>query len=128
MLFYDGDCAMCSRAVRFVLAADRTSQIFVAPLGGTTAADYAHQHPMLGRVNSLVFVEGAHASIRSDGALAVLRTMGGVWRALAWVASWVPAGWRNRLYDAVATRRQRWSASLGPCPLPPAHQRHRVLP
>jgi predicted DCC family thiol-disulfide oxidoreductase YuxK len=128
VLFFDGDCAMCSRAVRFVLAADRSARVSVAPLGGATAAEFATHYPLIGTVNSLVFVTGHHAWVRSDGALRVLMAMGGAWGVLAWVARVVPKRWRDVVYDAVAARRQRWSAAMGPCPLLPAHVRHRVLP
>jgi predicted DCC family thiol-disulfide oxidoreductase YuxK len=128
LLLFDGDCAMCSRAVRFVLAADRAGRIRVAPLQGPTAAAYAAQHPAIGAVSSLVFLSHGRAAVKSDGVLAVLDALGGGWRWLAAVARLIPQGWRDAAYDEVARRRQRVSAALGPCPVPPLAVRHRVLP
>lgn len=128
VLLFDGECAMCSRAVRFVLAADRAARIRVAPLRGPTADALRTQFPAIGAVPSLVFVAEGRAMLKSDGVLAVLGALGGAWRVLAAVGRLLPRGWRDPLYDAIARRRQRWSAAMGPCPVPPASARGRVLP
>ncbi|MFH1568337.1 MAG: DCC1-like thiol-disulfide oxidoreductase family protein [Gemmatimonadota bacterium] len=128
LLLYDGVCALCNGAVRFVLRRDRQGAIRFAPLQGPTAAAVIARHPHLEGVDSMVWVGAAgEVSVRSDAALAVGRYLGGPWRWLAAAASLVPRPLRDGLYDLVARRRYRLFGRYDACPVPPPEQRARFL-
>jgi predicted DCC family thiol-disulfide oxidoreductase YuxK len=133
ILFYDGECGVCTSSVRFILRRDRRGELRFASLrGGHGAALLAH-HPELRGVDSMLWVEpsggvagGERISVRSDAALAVARYLGGGWRLLTWLA-WMPRKWRDGLYDWVARNRRRWAGTDDACEIPSPAERERFL-
>ncbi len=130
VLFYDGGCGLCHRAVRFVLWADPQGRAFrFAPLGGATfqAEVPAAERPRL--PDSLVVrtAEGALLT-RSAGVLHVLRRLGGGWGVLADFFGLVPRPLRDAAYDFVARIRFRLFARPNDaCPVVPPPLRTRFL-
>jgi predicted DCC family thiol-disulfide oxidoreductase YuxK len=130
ILFYDGDCGLCHRSVRFVVAADRAGRFRFAPLGGETFRALVPADARGGLPDSIVVRRADGALLaRSDAALHVLRRLRGVWPALAAVLALVPRGLRDAGYDFVARRRARWFARpVDACPLVPVELRARFAP
>ena len=129
LLLYDGVCALCNGAVRFVLKRDRTRAVRFAPLDGPTAAAMIAGHPDLGGIDSMIwFDEGGRPRTRGAAALAIARYLGGRWAALAAVGRIVPAPVRDAVYDLVARFRYRVFGRYDACPLPPAEHGSRFLP
>jgi predicted DCC family thiol-disulfide oxidoreductase YuxK len=130
LLFYDGGCGLCHRAVRFALWADTKGRAFrFAPLGGATfdalvAPDDRQRLP-----DSLVVrTRDGRLFTRSTGALYVLRRLGSGWRALAFLLSLVPRPIRDAAYDFIARIRFRLFAKpRDVCPVVAAPLRDRFL-
>jgi predicted DCC family thiol-disulfide oxidoreductase YuxK len=118
LLFYDGQCGLCQRSVRFVLARDHRARFRFAPLGGATFAQRVTGAGPL--PDSMAILTGDRLLLRSDAVLHILRRLGGAWAVLAAVAAAVPRTWRDGLYDLIARNRHRWFRQ-GPesCPIPP---------
>jgi predicted DCC family thiol-disulfide oxidoreductase YuxK len=130
VLFYDGGCGLCHRAVRFVLAADRAERFRFAPLQGETFRERIPEGQRAGLPDSLVLrtAEGAILT-RSSATLHVLRRLGGPWRALAAQGGLVPRPLRDARYDLIARIRLRLFARPDDfCPLVPKELRSRFLP
>ncbi len=134
VLLFDGLCAVCSRAVRFVLARDRVGTMRFAPLEGETARALRARHPELGGVDALVLVEEGQGSgvegrvwIGSEAVLRIAEYLGGPWRAAALLRV-VPRPLRRRAYALFAARRHRIGRRLEVPPLPDASSRKRFLP
>jgi predicted DCC family thiol-disulfide oxidoreductase YuxK len=128
--FYDGDCGLCHRAVRFILAEDRAGESFrFAPLGGDRFLSAVPAEARQALPDSMIVLTGESRLLsRSAAVLYVLARLGGIWRVLAMIGSRVPAGWRDRLYDAIAGIRGRvFRKPGGACPLLPAHLRARFF-
>jgi predicted DCC family thiol-disulfide oxidoreductase YuxK len=107
ILFYDGYCGLCHRAVRFVLAQDREGSLFrFAPLQGETFQRLVTPEQQKTLPDSVV-VRTADQKLlaRSDAFLHILRRLGGAWRVLAFVSSIVPRALRDFVYDFVARVR-----------------------
>lgn len=129
LLLYDGVCALCNGAVRFVLKRDRSGAARFAPLQGETAAGRLAGHPELAGVDSMIWIDSTGVLFtRSAAALAIARHVGGGWAALASVLGIVPASLRDALYDLVARTRYRIFGRYDACPLPPPEHRSRFLP
>jgi predicted DCC family thiol-disulfide oxidoreductase YuxK len=129
LLLYDGVCALCNAAVTFVLKRDRSRSTRFAPLQGETAERFFASHPGLGGTDSMIWIDASgNVSTRSDAAIAIARQVGGVWSALAAIASIVPAKLRDALYDQVARVRYRVFGRYDACPVPPPEVRTRFLP
>lgn len=157
VLFYDGVCGLCDRAVRFLLARDRERVLLFAPLQGPTAA------AVLGRLGLAAVLpapggasgsgagaadgEGSGAAHGAPQTMVFVRDEGtpaeraflysaGVLAALdaiggVWrLVSWlrvVPAPLRDLVYRQVAAHRYRWFGRFDACRLPAPGDRDRFL-
>lgn len=110
LLFFDGECPLCQRAVRFVIARDRHCRFLFAPLQGKTAAKELSKL-LRESFDTLVLItdyqtQNQRLYIEGKGALRVLWLLGG-WRALLGVLSFLPSGLFDFFYRWVARRRYR---------------------
>jgi predicted DCC family thiol-disulfide oxidoreductase YuxK len=130
ILVYDGVCALCNSAVRFVLAHDRRGRIGFAALQSDYADALRARHPELEGVDSIVLVRTAdgveRVAVRSDAALEVCEELGGAWRLLRMMRL-VPRSLRDTLYDFIARRRYQWFGRYDSCPIPEPDVRSRFL-
>lgn len=117
-IFYDGECGLCHRAVRFVLRYDREERFRFAPLSGETFVDQVPEAVRTRLPDTLVVAPGDDRYlVRSDAVLHVLDRLGGAWKWSGRVASWMPRAFRDWIYDAVASRRARLFSRPGQnCP------------
>ena len=128
LLFYDGHCGLCHRAVRFVLAEDRLGTAFrFSPLQSDLFQATVSEAERRALPDSLVVrtAEGALLS-RSTAILYILSGLGGAWRVIAGGMSLVPAPVRDGLYDGVARIRYRlFARPEDACPIVPGELRAR---
>lgn len=130
IVLYDGECGVCSHAVRWLLDADHHQRLRFAPLDGDTAATVRARHPELpADLDSLVYVErtsaGERVSWESEAVFHLCADLGGWWRLVSWL-NVLPRALTDAGYRAVARNRHRASSGLGVCALPPG--RSRFLP
>ena len=127
-LFYDGSCALCHGAVRFVLAEDPEGRVLrFAPLESEAFRAAVPEGQRVGLPDSIV-VSTADGRLltRSSGVLHILERLGGVWRVLAILGRLVPSGLRDAAYDVVARVRYRFFGRKDDaCPFIPAALRGR---
>lgn len=127
-LFYDGTCALCHGAVRFVLARDRDGSAFrFAPLDSDAFRRAAPPALRAELPDSLV-VETADGLLltRSDAVIRVLGRLGPPWRLLGRLARMVPRALRDGVYDLVARVRYRvFGREPEACPVIPKQLRSR---
>jgi len=127
-IFYDGQCGLCHRWVRFVLAEDHASvPLHFAPLASDTFQSALPASRRAALPESVV-VHTADGVVltRSAALLYVLQHLGGLWQVLGLCARVLPVALRDRLYDGVAERRYGLFAKpSGTCPLLPEHLRAR---
>ncbi len=131
MLFYDGHCALCHGAVKFVLKHDRSGSAFrFAPLQGTTFAARVSADERASVPDSIVVLtEDGALLVRSNAFLHILRRLGGGWRALAGVLRVIPRPVRDAVYDFIARIRYRvFGTREDWCPVVPAELRGRFDP
>jgi predicted DCC family thiol-disulfide oxidoreductase YuxK len=132
VLLYDGLCGFCDGTVQFILRHDRKGMLRFATLQGDYAREVFARHPEIAGVDSLVLVEpdpvtGAErVHVRSSGALAVARYLGGPWH-LARATAIVPRFLRDLAYDRFARIRYRVFGRYDSCPIPTPEQRARFI-
>lgn len=127
-LYYDGNCGLCHRFVRFLLAEDRRGNAFrFAPLdSGSLRRRVAPDVRATLPDSIVVWTEEGRLLTRSRAIRRAAARLGGVWRALSIVSGAVPTAVLDRLYDVVARVRQRLFARPSEaCPLVPSHLRSR---
>lgn len=131
LLFYDGHCGLCHRAVKFVLKHDRAGNLFrFAPLQGSTfqASVLPEQRAAVPDSVVVLTISGA-LLVRSDAFIHILRRIGGGWRFLAALIEVVPRPIRDLVYDFIARIRYRiFGKRDDMCPLIPPDLRVRFDP
>ncbi|HXC52871.1 MAG TPA: DCC1-like thiol-disulfide oxidoreductase family protein [Candidatus Limnocylindrales bacterium] len=126
-VFYDGTCALCHGAVRFVLAEDVGARLRISPLGSALFLSLVPAAERERLPDSVIVVRGRQIFARSAAAIEILDTLGGVWWVIALVMRMFPAGFRDATYDAIASRRYRWFGRRSEaCPLMPPELRGRI--
>jgi predicted DCC family thiol-disulfide oxidoreductase YuxK len=128
LVFYDGHCGLCHRAVRWILAEDRTGEGFrFAPLEGAAFHDKVPQEQRTELPDSLVVcTEEGRFLTRAAAVRHILQRLGGIWRLLGWASRPVPEVILDRLYDGLARIRYRlFRKPPDQCPLLPPQLRAR---
>lgn len=122
VLFFDGECGLCNRVVRWLLRLDRRGVLRFAPLQGPAAQEFLRMHGLPTEdFDSLMFVpdwarrKEKEYRLRTDGVIAALRAAGASRRA-AFLALW-PLAWRDAGYRMVARWRHRVFGPWDACPL-----------
>ena len=135
ILFFDGECGFCDRAIRFAMSRDVHRRLHAATLTGVTGQQaLAPFAEMLRNVDSTVLYlpatpdRAASVQIYSDAALSVLRLLGGVWGVLGVAGLLVPRWLRDAAYKAFAKRRFQIFGRVEACQLWPPDWRSRILP
>ena len=130
-IYYDGDCGLCHRAVKFVLRHERGEAVFrFAPLIGETferevPAEFRQSVP-----DSIVVQLGdGRLLVKFRGARHILLGVGGPWRLLGQVLWIVPPFLGDLFYDFIARiRHYLFARPGGTCPLVPPAQQKRFDP
>jgi predicted DCC family thiol-disulfide oxidoreductase YuxK len=128
MLFYDGHCALCHGAVKFVLKHDRSGNAFrFAPLGGETFESRVPADRRTALPDSIVVLTGdGRLLVRSDAFVHILHRLGGMQKVLGSTLALVPRPVRDFGYDFVARVRYKiFGRRDEVCPLVPLELRKR---
>ena len=127
ILFYDRECGLCDRSVRWCMRHDHREALRYAPLQGSTYAAI----PIPGKptaLDTLVLLDNGQLLTRSNAALAILTHVGGGWRILAAIGRVIPRTLRDAVYRIIARNRRRIFGGPEACQLPTAADRARLLP
>jgi predicted DCC family thiol-disulfide oxidoreductase YuxK len=129
IIFFDGDCGLCQRFVRLVLASDEKRIFWLAPLQGETFAKLKYNDDAIGLdLQTMVLFEGEHFYKKSRAALRVLRRLGGIWGALGSLGLLVPQRIADVGYGLIAKNRHRLFRKTTACPVPSQGELERFLP
>ena len=126
VILFDGTCAFCARAVRFVATRDRGYFKFGAsqnPQGRALLAQYGTDRES---AKSLILIEDGEMSLRSTAVLKIARRMTSPWN---WAAIFllVPTPLRDAVYRVVAAVRHRIAGQSNACEIPPPEIRRRLI-
>jgi predicted DCC family thiol-disulfide oxidoreductase YuxK len=128
MVFYDGGCGLCHRAVRFALAHDADGSRF--RFASLDSEGFRRRVPPAARAglpDSIVaLTPDGTLLVRSAAVIHILERVGGSWRLLGRLLGIVPRRVRDAGYDAVARVRHRlFRRPDDACPVTPLELRAR---
>jgi predicted DCC family thiol-disulfide oxidoreductase YuxK len=128
VVLYDGVCGLCSRSVRWILRHERDHALKFAPLQGETTAALRARYPEIpATLESVVFISGGKAYLRSKAFLYLARHLRAPWR-WSYAFRWFPGFILDLFYRVVAATRYRIFGKTDTCELPAPDQRARFLP
>ena len=131
IIFYDGDCLLCHGFIAWVLRHDSLDLFYVAPLQGQTFKSYLKRESMTSPKVDSVFVLTKHENrllSKSDAVLYCLIGLGGKWKLIAQMTSFIPKILRDFIYTIVAFFRKKIGGrSQELCPILPKELRAKVL-
>ena len=107
ILFYDGECGVCNRLVRWILDRDVKHRFRFAPLQGDTAAKSI---PFRVNFDTVVLAEKGRHYIKSTAILRALSHLPLPWPLLS-LFRLVPRFIRDKVYDIFAKRRHQFSST-----------------
>jgi predicted DCC family thiol-disulfide oxidoreductase YuxK len=127
IVLFDGDCALCSGLVRWILRRRRGNRFQLLPLqspAGQSALSRCENVPGADAAQpdenpwqTVTAVRGNHVYLRSDAVIEVAATLGGVWH-LVRLFRVVPRFIRDGVYNWIAKKRIQWFGRSNQCELP----------
>ncbi len=127
ILFFDGVCGLCNKAVDFVLVRDDQQAIKFAPLQGDTARSLLTPADVENLNTMILWVKG-RSYRKSAAAVRVLWRLSLGWKILGTLLWLIPLPLRNLGYTLVARNRYRFFGKKESCRLPTPAERLRFLP
>jgi len=131
LLFYDGHCGLCHRAVLFVIKHDPHGMCFrFAPLQGETLRSRLTENQRTKLPDSMIIeTQNGALLLRSDAWIHILRCLGGKWKLLATLLSLAPRPARDFFYNRIAALRHKLFRRRDEvCPLVPPELSARFIP
>lgn len=128
-IYYDGQCGLCHRVIRFVVAEDHRHQFRFAPL----FSDVFNQRVAASVRNELPdsFVLQKHNGevlLRSDAVIHILKSLGGLWWTGAILLQLTPRPIRDGGYNLIGRfRRRLFPTPEQACPIMSPEQRTRFI-
>jgi predicted DCC family thiol-disulfide oxidoreductase YuxK len=105
VLVFDGLCVLCSQGAQWVLRRDRAGRFrFTTAQSPLGQALFIHYGMDPNAYESVLLIEAGRLYVRSDVAVRVGKTLGGVWSTAVLLKA-SPLAWRDGAYDWLARRR-----------------------
>ena len=127
IVLFDGTCAFCEGAVRFIARRDPAGYF---RFGASQTPEAARLLAPFGlsreTARSLILIEGGRCYLRSTASLRIAARLTRPWRWLA-VCLVVPAPARDVVYRGVAAVRHRLAGRSNACEIPPKEIRDRLI-
>ena len=119
VLFFDGDCAFCSKSVRQVVRFDKHARVSFAPLQGKLAAEMGFARHAAADDGTMVLLRETDGQVftRSAALIELARALGGGWRVFT-LARFIPKPLRDRAYRWIADHRYLFMGKSDTCSLP----------
>jgi predicted DCC family thiol-disulfide oxidoreductase YuxK len=127
IVLFDGDCALCSGLVRWLLRRRRARRFQLFPLQSPTGqqvlADSENGSSSVvaqsdgNQWQTVTVVRGNRVYVRSDAVIEIAAALGGIWR-LVRIFQVVPRPIRDGLYNWIAKKRIQWFGVSKQCELP----------
>jgi len=117
LIQFDGMCILCSRAIQFIMKADKRKKFVFQALQQTSEEKVFETIIITDRVASYQYF---------DGVLRIGYELGGIYRLVA-IFKILPLNWRNKIYLWVAKNRLRWFGRREFCYLPTPEEMERFI-
>lgn len=125
VIFFDGYCNLCNRAVQWIIRHDKEGKYLLAPLNSAYAEKSIPSY-VRDSVDSIVLLEGGEIYLKSTAALIIAKNLS-YWGMLLYGLIIIPPLIRNLIYDLIARFRYRWFGKQDTCMVPSPDIANRFL-
>jgi predicted DCC family thiol-disulfide oxidoreductase YuxK len=123
IVFFDIECLLCNRWIRFVLKRSRNLLAFPQPfVSGTLLPEGPGMYEFS---NTILVIDKGRLYEKSDAILHILKRLNGLWKVL-YLLVIIPKAIRDRIYTIVAGNRYRWFGKKSRCLLPGQGNRYGI--
>lgn len=127
IVVFDGVCNLCNGFVQFILRHEKSDALLFASLQSESGKDLMNQYNIdPATTDSVVFVDGEKAYIKSRATLRILPFLKFPWNLLS-VFKVLPASFRDWIYDHIAKNRYRLFGKRASCYMPTPELKSRFL-
>jgi predicted DCC family thiol-disulfide oxidoreductase YuxK len=127
IVIFDGECALCDRAVNFIVDRDPRGYFHFASRQSAAGMRLLREHGLPAEgLDSLALLEGGAAYLRSEASLRIARRLQAPW-SLLYVFVGVPRVLRDAAYGFVSKNRKRFAGTVDICALPTPERRARIV-
>ena len=126
-VLYDGDCGLCSRAMRFIADEDSMDNFRLRSLQEPEGQHLLEKYNLpKDQFDTMVLIKNDKAYIKSDAALGIGNSLGGLW-ALGIMGNYIPKKTRNKWYDWIAKNRLKFFGKGDVCSIPSMRLRRKLI-
>lgn len=125
IVFFDGVCGLCNRAIDFLIRHDKRKVLKFAALQGETASELLTQDDRTS-LSTMIYYSNGKTFYRTAAILNLLWDMGGYWKLWS-IFRIVPAFIRDIFYGWLSSSRYRWFGQKESCRIPTPEERERFL-
>ena len=125
ILFFDGECNLCNRAVQYVIRHDKKEQFLFGPLQSGAGKELLEVMPGNAPDSMILYYRGMYYT-RSNAALHTARLLGG-WRSWLYALTVLPCSLRDPFYNLIARNRYNWFGKSDTCMVPTKELEARFL-
>jgi predicted DCC family thiol-disulfide oxidoreductase YuxK len=127
VVLFDGACAFCEGAVRFIARRDPGGYFRFGASQTPRAAELLAPFGLARETaRSLILIEGGQVYLRSTASLRIAGRLSRPWRWAAVLLA-VPVPVRDAAYRLVAAVRHRFAGASNACEVPPPEIRDRLI-
>lgn len=123
IIFFDGYCGLCNRAVDFLIKRDKEKLFRYASLQSPQATVILGDMP---DITTFILYENGGSFYRSDAAIRALILLGGKYK-LAALLRIFPRFLRDAVYNFIAKKRYKWFGKFDSCRIPNQAERELFL-
>ena len=127
IVLFDGTCAFCEGAVKFIAARDPEGYFKFGASQTPEAAKLLAEHQVSrDSARSIILIDGGEIYMRSTATLRIARKLTWPW-SMAAAFLYVPRPLRDGVYRLVAAVRHRIAGKSNACEIPPPEIRQRMI-
>jgi predicted DCC family thiol-disulfide oxidoreductase YuxK len=127
IILFDGTCAFCEGAVKFVARRDRSNYFRFGASQSEPGRTLLTQNGFAeGPSGTIVLIEDGRVYLKSTASLRIASRLSWPWKAAA-ILLWIPRPIRDAVYTVVAAIRHRLAGESNACEIPPPEIRQRLI-